>query len=78
VPGDGERALATLRAHRIADEQAFAVGGTLTIPMRNGGAPHAVAAIRELELGATAISTRPPSLDDVYLRLTGDRIAVAA
>ena len=42
---------------------------------RIGGAPHAVSAIRELDLGVTAISTRPPSLDDVYLRLTGDRIA---
>ena len=78
VHGDGQRALSTLRAQRIADEQAFVVGGTLTIPMRNGDAPHAVAAIRELNIGATAISTRPPSLDDVYLRLTGDRIAVAA
>ena len=78
VPGDGQRALSVLRAQRIADEQAFAVGGTLTIPMRNGDAPRAVAAIRELGIGATAISTRPPSLDDVYLRLTGDRIALAA
>src|SRR5438093_317456 len=31
-----------------------------------------------LELPVTAISTRRPSLDDVYLRLTGDRLAEAA
>ena len=78
VPGDGDRALATLRARRIAGDEAFAVGGTVTIPMPNGDAPHVVSAIRELGLGVTAISTRQPSLDDVYLRLTGARIAAAA
>jgi ABC-2 type transport system ATP-binding protein len=78
VPGDGDRALAMLRAQRIAGETAFAVGGTVTIPMPNGNAPYVVSAIRELGLGVTAISTRQPSLDDVYLRLTGARIAAAA
>jgi ABC-2 type transport system ATP-binding protein len=78
VRGDGERALSALRSRRIAGDDAFAIGGTLTIPMRNGDTPHALTAIRDLDLGATAISTRPPSLDDVYLRLTGDRIAAAA
>jgi len=78
VLGNGERALARLRAQRIADDAAFAVGGTLTIPVRDGVATQAVSAIRALDLGATAISTRQPSLDDVYLLLTGDRIAPAA
>jgi ABC-2 type transport system ATP-binding protein len=74
----GGHALATLQAQRIAGGDAFAVGGTLTIPMRDGEAPQALAAIRALDIDVTAISTRPPSLDDVYLRLIGDRIAAAA
>jgi len=78
VRGDGTHALTTLRNRRIAGDDAFVIGGTLTIPMRNGDTPHALSAIRDLDLGTTAISTRPPSLDDVYLRLTGDRIAAAA
>ena len=78
VAGDGDRALATLRARRVAGADAFAVGGTVTIPMPNGDAPLVVSAVRELDLGVTAISTRQPSLDDVYLRLTGASIAAAA
>ena len=78
VRGDGTHALTTLRTKHIAGDDAFAIGGTLTIPMRNADTPHVLSAIRDLDLGATAISTRAPSLDDVYLRLTGDRIAAAA
>ncbi|MGH7685533.1 MAG: ABC transporter ATP-binding protein [Candidatus Dormibacteria bacterium] len=78
VAADGDSALAVLRARRLAGDDAFAVGGTVTIPMRNGDAPQTVADIRELGIGTTAISARPPSLDDVYLRLTGARIAAAA
>jgi hypothetical protein len=36
-----------------------------------------VSVLHELGL-ATEISTRRPTLDDVYLRLTGDRLAAAA
>ena len=78
VPGDGDRTLAALRAQRIAGEEAFAVGGTVTIPMANGDAPHVVSAIRSLGIGATAVTTRLPSLDDVYLRLTGASLAAVA
>jgi hypothetical protein len=31
-----------------------------------------------LDLDVSAITSRAPTLDDVYLRLTGDRLAVAA
>jgi hypothetical protein len=46
--------------------------------MRNGSATQALTAIRALNLGITAMSTRPPSLDDVYLRVTGERFGAAA
>ncbi len=70
-------ALAALRARRIAGEDAFVVGQTLTVPLRERRSRDALAAIAELGLG-DAISTRRPTLDDVYLNLTGDRLGAAA
>jgi len=77
VPDDLPAVLAVLRANGIAAEDAFAVGSTLTVPLRDLSAREAVAAISDLGV-ATAISAREPTLDDVYLRLTGDRLAPAA
>ncbi len=77
VDGDGEWALARLRDRGIAGETAFAVGSTLTVPVA-GGAAAAVAALEELRLPVTSLATRRPTLDDVYLRLTGGRLAEAA
>ncbi len=56
---------------------AFIVGNTITIPIReqrNVGAAVS-AAVSALQLPTSAMTTRAPNLDDVYLRLTGDRIA---
>ena len=75
VQHDPQQVLGLLRSHRIAGDDTFAVGSTLTIPLRNRTAGEAMAQISELDLATTAISTRPPTLDDVYLRLTGDRLA---
>jgi ABC-2 type transport system ATP-binding protein len=77
VNGNAAEALVSLRARGIAASEAFVVGSTLTVPLPEGGSQHAVAAARDLGL-AGAISTRPPTLDDVYLQLTGDRLAAAA
>ena len=71
-------ALQALRAHGVANGDAFAVGSTLTIPLRELTARDAIAAITDLELATAAISTRTPTLDDVYLRLTGSRLGAAA
>ena len=78
VDGDGEQTLRRLRDHGIAGPDAFAVGSTLTMPLAGRGAAATIAELEVLELPVTAISTRRPSLDDVYLRLTGDRLAEAA
>jgi ABC-2 type transport system ATP-binding protein len=77
VRGSVSDALAKLRARGIAGDDAFTVGATLTVPLRGVSATEAVSAIGELGIAA-GISTREPSLDDVYLRLTGDRLAAAA
>jgi ABC-2 type transport system ATP-binding protein len=78
VDGDGGLALARLREHGVAGREAFAVGSTLTLPLAEQTASAAIAAIELLELPVMALSTRRPSLDDVYLHLTGGRLAEAA
>ena len=75
VQDDPQQVIGMLRSHRIADDDTFAVGSTVTIPLRSRTAGEAMAQISELDVATTAISTRPPTLDDVYLRLTGDRLA---
>src|SRR5262245_3648410 len=75
VDTDPTRALAQLRSHGIAGNGSFALGGTLTIPVRGRAADDALAAVRATGLAPTATTTRPPTLDDVYLRLTGDTLA---
>jgi ABC-2 type transport system ATP-binding protein len=77
VDGEPATAIEALREHRIADADAFAVGSTLTVPLRERSAAEALAVIDELALGHV-LATRRPTLDDVYLRLTGDRLAEAA
>ena len=59
-------------------DDAFTVGSTLTVPLHAHTSPDAVAAIHDVDLAASSISTRRPTLDDVYLQLTGARLADAA
>jgi hypothetical protein len=54
------------------------VGSTITLPLHERTAGDVIAAIDQLHLPVTAIGSRKPTLDRVYLRLTGDRIADAA
>jgi ABC-2 type transport system ATP-binding protein len=78
VHGDISVALAALDAHGIAAEDALAVGQTITIPLHNASAGEAIGAINRAGLSTSAISTRQPTLDDVYLRLTGEDLVAAA
>jgi len=78
VAGDGQSGLAVLQAQGIADDSAFVVGSTLTVPLHDRTAGDAIAAIDRIGLPVTSIGSRPPTLDDVYLHLTGDRISAAA
>jgi ABC-2 type transport system ATP-binding protein len=75
--GNAPAALLALRAHGLAADDALLLGSTLTVPLHGRTAGEAIAAVSELGL-AEAISSRPPTLDDVYLRLTGARLAEAA
>jgi ABC-2 type transport system ATP-binding protein len=74
IRDDLPAALSALKARGIAGDDAFSVGSTLTLPLRDLSAREAIAAIDDLGL-ASAITAREPTLDDVYLRLTGNRLA---
>jgi ABC-2 type transport system ATP-binding protein len=78
VSGDAATALASLRTRGLAGDDAFTVGSTLTVPLHHYTAPDALAVIHDADLVASSISTRQPTLDDVYLQLTGARLADAA
>ena len=78
VDGDVPVALAALGAHGIAAADAYVVGQTLTVPLHDSTAGEAVAALNQAGIATSGISSRRPTLDDVYLRLTGEGLAVAA
>jgi ABC-2 type transport system ATP-binding protein len=78
VDGDVSVALAALGAHGVAAADAYVVGSTVTVPLQDVAAADALAAISQAGLNAADISTRQPTLDDVYLRLTGATAATAA
>ncbi|HTW06929.1 MAG TPA: ABC transporter ATP-binding protein [Acidimicrobiales bacterium] len=75
VEQDPVKALAVLRAGGVAGHDAFQVGQTVTVPVHRGSPDDAAAELARLGIAVTGVSTRPPTLDDVYLQLTGERIA---
>jgi ABC-2 type transport system ATP-binding protein len=77
VSGSPEAALDALRDRGVAGEDAFAVGARVTVPLHEQAATDALAAIESEHLHVSEIATRVPTLDDVYLHLTGERIAHA-
>ena len=72
-----EGALRAMRSAGIAGDDALAIGNTITVPLRDTTVD-AVAAVTDLGISARAIAVRPPTLDDVYLRLTGRSMVDAA
>lgn len=75
MEGSVPAALSALRSQGIAGDDSFAVGATVHIPLHDRPGPEAVTAITELGLATAAVTSRPPSLDDVYLQLTGVSLA---
>ena len=78
VAGDAGAALATLRERGVATDVAFAVGSTLTIPLGGRSPAGAISAVNDSGVRAAGVTTRAATLDDVYLRLTGNELAAAA
>jgi ABC-2 type transport system ATP-binding protein len=78
VSGSAPAALAALRDRGIARADSFAVGARVTVPLHEHATTEALSAIESERLHVSEIATRLPTLDDVYLQLTGARIAEAA
>ena len=75
VDADVEAVLSFLQSRGAAGGDAFAVGSTLTVPVRGGSSRDVIDAVADFGAVVTATTTRPPTLDDVYLHLTGARLA---
>jgi ABC-2 type transport system ATP-binding protein len=75
MEGDAPTALGALQAVAVAAADAFVVGKTVHIPLHGRPASDALATIDGLGLATTAIATRAPNLDDVYLQFTGGSLA---
>ena len=68
-------ALDALRKAGFAGPDAYRIGSTLSVPLHTRTASEAMAAIADLGIRTEGVSARRPTLDDVYLRLTGTRLA---
>jgi len=75
VTGDPRAALARLRQRGLADDDAFAVGATVTVPLHQQQARAILDELAAAGIGSSSVATRKPTLDDIYLQLTGDRLA---
>jgi ABC-2 type transport system ATP-binding protein len=74
VGGDPHTALRKLRAANLAGETAFSVGSTLTIPLDRPAAT-VLDIASQLDIETESMTSRRPTLDDVYLQLTGSSLA---
>jgi ABC-2 type transport system ATP-binding protein len=74
VNGDARTALDKLRSAEVAGETAFAVGSTLTIPLQRPAAA-VLDVATTLDIVTESTTSRRPTLDDVYLQLTGTSLA---
>jgi len=78
IDGDAAAVLPRLRPSGIEGGDSFTVGSTITIPLHGRPATDVVRAMGDAGVTTVSVSTRRPTLDDVYLRLTGGRLADAA
>jgi ABC-2 type transport system ATP-binding protein len=71
VQGSPEAAARALAERGIAATDAFAVGSTITLPLHGRTAAEALQAVEAQGVRAAEVQVRAPTLDDVYIRLTG-------
>jgi ABC-2 type transport system ATP-binding protein len=74
VADDPETALKALRDSGTAGADAFLLGPRVTVPL-HGGPAAVLETIESTHLRASEIQVRAPTLDDVYIRLTGTRFS---
>ena len=70
-----EMAVAALRGRGIAEHDIAVTGSTVTASLRDASSQHIIEQLTRFSVTVHSATTRRPSLDDVYLRLTGAHIA---
>jgi ABC-2 type transport system ATP-binding protein len=68
-----DRIAAVLHGAGVGDADVLVIGTTVTVVVRGHGTDDLVGLLREHDVTLRAVTTRHPTFDDVYLRLTGDR-----
>jgi ABC-2 type transport system ATP-binding protein len=63
-----------LRDHGVEEADILVIGGSVTVSLKTISASEVSRLLEENAVGLRSATTRAPSLDDVYLRLTGGRM----
>jgi ABC-2 type transport system ATP-binding protein len=75
IEADGHSVLQALQQHGVAPQGTFAVGSTVYVPLNTETDAEVAQTVTDLGFATQAVSTRRPTLDDVYLQLTGSSLA---
>ena len=67
-----------LRRGGVAPDDVLVIGGTLTVSLRGMTGGTVLDLLADRSMHVRSVTTRPPSLDDVYLYLTGGRMTADA
>ncbi len=71
---DPGRLVRLLRDRGVTDADILVIGGSVTLSLKKISASEISRLLEEHAIGLRSATTRAPSLDDVYLRLTGGRM----
>ena len=75
---DADAGVGVLRNGGVAPDDLLAIGGTLTVSLRGTSSATVLDLLAHRSIPVRSVTTRPPSLDDVYLHLTGGRMTADA
>jgi ABC-2 type transport system ATP-binding protein len=75
IEADCDSVLQALQQHGVAPQGTFAVGSTVYVPLNTETDAEVAQTVTDLGFATQAVSTRRPTLDDVYLQLTGSSLA---
>jgi ABC-2 type transport system ATP-binding protein len=78
LEGDASSALAALRAGGVVNGDAFSIGSTLILPALDRSVDGIMTGVGARGFSTISMVSRRPTLDDVYLRFTGDALDDAA
>ncbi|HEY6623716.1 MAG TPA: ABC transporter ATP-binding protein [Acidimicrobiales bacterium] len=72
--GDPKRAVEILRRNGVPGDDLLVIGGTVTVSLRTVTASAVSQLLADSSIPVRSATTRAPTLDDVYLRLTGGQM----